>query len=87
MRSGTGRPGLRGLIRKGVPDVVAMRISGHESRSVFDRYNIVSESDIEDALGRVTLGHSSATKPSRTKVVKHCTSTLREWRNWQTRWT
>jgi hypothetical protein len=46
-----------------VPDVIAMRISGHESRSVFDRYNIVSESDIEDALGRVTLGHSSAIEP------------------------
>ena len=43
--------------RQGVPDVIAMRISGHESRCVFDRYNIVSESDIEDALGRVTLSH------------------------------
>jgi integrase len=57
------RCGVRGLVRKGVPDVIAMRISGHESRSVFDRYNIVSESDIEDALGRVTLGHSSAIEP------------------------
>lgn len=62
------RCGVRGLVRKGVPDVVAMRISGHESRSVFDRYNIVSESDIEDALGRVTLGHSSATKSSDAKA-------------------
>jgi integrase len=47
------RSGIRNLVRAGVPVAVAKKISGHETDSVFDRYNITSVEDQRAAL-RVT---------------------------------
>ena len=47
------RSGVRNLRRLGVQESVVMKISGHKTRSVFERYNIIDEADLTEAARKL----------------------------------
>ena len=59
------RSAVRNLINSGVPENVAMKISGHKTRAVFDRYHIVSTDDVTDAMQRVAVAKARTSKKAK----------------------
>jgi integrase len=62
------RSAIKNLMKAGVNERVAMAISGHKTRAVFDRYHIVDETDVLEAMRRVQSEKSDGLAVSESSV-------------------
>lgn len=71
------RTAARNLRKAGVAEGVIMKIGGWRTRSVFERYAIVSQADIADAIGKLeirdghSLGHSEDEEDENTPPIRN----------------
>jgi len=68
------RSAVRNLVAAGVDQAVAMRVTGHQTISVFQRYRIVSDDDVRAALERTQAALARVTGGAGQGTIRGTTS-------------
>ncbi len=64
------RSAVRNLVRAGIPERLAMTMTGHKTRSVFDRYNIVADTDQREAAEKLQDYYTASQQRGKARKVK-----------------
>jgi hypothetical protein len=59
------RTAVRNLVRAGVPERVAIQMTGHKTSSILERYDIVSEGDLVEAARKLDKSTATITATDR----------------------
>jgi len=68
------RAAIRNMTRRGVSETVAIRVLGHKTASVFRRYNIVDERDLEQASKLIEAGRQTPVVDAQTDTKSDTSS-------------
>ncbi|HST12076.1 MAG TPA: hypothetical protein VLL05_17000 [Terriglobales bacterium] len=68
------RSAVRDMVRRGISEKTAMAITGHRTRSIFDRYDIVNDRDLVDAMKKSEAGAAAELEAARVEA-RNLTST------------
>jgi hypothetical protein len=75
------RTAVRNLERAGVPRSVAMKLTGHQTESVYRRYAIVAEADLADGVAKLAALHARQDPTPHAAVVPLADELAQNWHN------